>query len=596
MMPKVSSDKTLDFTALVNDYLRQDGWKAKNNSNSNYSLSGLVLHTAGAVLAKYALENIYSQEAKQAHYDGVIHLHDLTHSLVGYCAGWSLQKLLMEGFGGVAGQIETKPAYHFSVAIQHVIYYIKAMYQEWAGAQAFSSFDTLLAPFVYYDRLTYKQVYQDIQRMVFSLNLPSKWGFEMPFSNLTFDWTPPKDLGEQNVIIGGQLRKKTYKDFQNEMEMINKAFLEVVLKGDKNGRPFTFPIPTYNLIKDFLVKEDDNQKLLFLVTAKYGLPYFQNYIGSGLEPNSVRAMCCRLNMNLNELIRQPGNLWAKGDSTGSIGVVTINLNRLAFWSKGDKKKFHKLLKKYIKIAKESLEVKRKVVEKSMSDGLMPYSRHYLGTVRNHFSTVGVCGGNEACLNFLGKTIADPKGRDFMLETLNFIKTELVKAQKETGHLYNLEATPAEAASYRLALLDKENCPGIKLSGSKDVPYLTNSTQLPVDYTDDLWEALRLQDDLQSSYTGGTIFHVFLGEEMDDGKLAKTLVKKIAETTKLPYFSITPTFSVCKNDGRFKGKVEKCPKCGEEMEIYSRIVGYLRPISQWNKGKDQEFKERKTFKI
>jgi len=326
------------------------------------------------------------------------------------------------------------------------------------------------------------------------------------------------------------------------------------------------------------------------------LPYFQNYIGSGLEPNSVRAMCCRLNMNLNELIRQPGNLWAKGDSTGSIGVVTINLNRLAFWSKGDKKKFHKLLKKYIKIAKESLEVKRKVVEKSMSDGLMPYSRHYLGTVRNHFSTVGVCGGNEACLNFLGKTIADPKGRDFMLETLNFIKTELVKAQKETGHLYNLEATPAEAASYRLALLDKEKCPGIKLSGSKDVPYLTNSTQLPVDYTDDLWEALRLQDDLQSSYTGGTIFHVFLGEEMDDGKLAKTLVKKIAETTKLPYFSITPTFSVCKNDGRFKGKVEKCPKCGEEMEIYSRIVGYLRPISQWNKGKDQEFKERKTFKI
>jgi len=585
----------LDFTALVDEYIRQDGWKAKTNSNSNYSLSGLISHTSASVLGKYALYNLYSDEARLAHDRGFIHIHDLAHSLVGYCAGWSLQKLLMDGFGGVPGQVETKPAHHFSTAVQHVVYYINVMYQEWAGAQAFSPFDTLLAPFVHFDHLTYRQVFQEIQKLVHSLNLPSRWGFEMPFSNLTFDWIVSPDLAEQNVVVGGRLRKEKYKEFQKEADMINRAFLEVVVKGDKNGRPFTFPIPTYNITKDFFEANGENQELLFKVTAKFGLPYFQNYLGSNLDPGSIRAMCCRLNMNTNELIRQPGNLWAKGDSTGSVGVVTINLNRLAYLGKNEKK-FQKLLQKYLKIAKDSLEVKRKVVEKSMADGLMPYSKHYLGTVRNHFSTIGVCGGNEACVTLIGKDLSTPEGQKLMLQTLRFIKEELVKFQKETKQLYNLEATPAESTSYRFALLDKKYCPGITLAGSKEAPYLTNSTQLPVDFTDDLWEALNLQNDLQTAYTGGTIFHIFLGEEMDNWKQARTLVKKVAQTTKIPYFTITPTFSVCMTDGRFKGKVEKCPKCGGETEVYSRIVGYLRPVSRWNKGKDMEFKERKTFKV
>lgn len=616
---------TLDFTALVNEYLKQDGWKAKATSNSSYSLSGLISHTSASVLAKYALYNLYSDEARLAHDRGIIHIHDLAHSLVGYCAGWSLQKLLAGGFGGVPGQIETKPANHFSAAIQHITYFIKTMYQEWAGAQAFSSFDTLLAPFVYYDRLSYDEVYQDMQKLVYTLNLPSRWGFEMPFSNLTFDLIAPKDLADQPVVIGGKQMKKKYKDFQDEMDMINKAFLEVVYKGDKNGRPFTFPIPTYNVTKDFFNKEDEGQELLFKVTAKYGLPYFQNYLGSNLDPGSIRAMCCRLNMNLSELAKQPGNLWAKGDSTGSVGVVTINLNRLACLCKKAhlggaevvasspsevfkarivgaqraapaKTEFFKQLKKYLKIAKEALETKRKVVEKSMADGLMPYSKHYLGTVRNHFSTVGVCGGNEACENLIDKDITTQEGQKLMRETLEFIKAELVKAQKETKHLYNLEATPAESTSYRFALLDQKFYPNAKLAGSKSSPYLTNSTQLPVDHTDDLWEALKLQDDLQSAYTGGTIFHIFLGEEMDDWKEARTLVKKVAESMKIPYFTVTPTFSVCSEHGRFKGKVEKCPTCKKETEIYSRIVGYLRPVNRWNNGKAMEFEERKTFKI
>lgn len=600
---------SLDFTALVNEYIRQDGWKAKANSNSNYSLSGLISHTSASVLGKYALYNLYSDEARLAHDRGFIHIHDLAHSLVGYCAGWSLQKLLMDGFGGVPGQVETKPAHHFSTAVQHVVYYINVMYQEWAGAQAFSSFDTLLAPFVHFDHLTYRQVYQEIQKLVHSLNLPSRWGFEMPFSNLTFDWVISPDLAEQNIVLGGKPRKEKYKEFQKEADMINRAFLEIVFKGDKNGRPFTFPIPTYNITKEFFKTNGENQELLFKVTAKYGLPYFQNYLGSNLDPGSIRAMCCRLNMNTNELIRQPGNLWAKGDSTGSVGVVTINLNRLAWLATRGvskvskvsqvskaKNKFFKLLSKYLKISKDSLETKRKVVEKNMADGLMPYSKHYLGTVRNHFSTIGVCGGNEASVNLIGKDISTPAGQKLMLETLQFIKEELVKFQNETKHLYNLEATPAESTSYRFALLDKKYCPGIALAGSKETPYLTNSTQLPVDLTSDLWEALNLQNDLQTAYTGGTIFHIFLGEEMDNWKQARALVKKVAETTKIPYFTVTPTFSVCMNDGRFKGKVEKCPKCGKETEIYSRIVGYLRPVSRWNKGKDMEFKERKAFKV
>lgn len=600
----MAGKKSIDYTALVDQYLLQDGWKAKATSNSNYSLSGLIAHTSGSVLANYALNNIYSKKAKEAHEKGVIHIHDLVHSLVGYCAGWSLQKLLMDGYGGVDGQIETKPAYHFSTAVQHVDYFLKSMYQEWAGAQAFSSFDTLMAPFVYYDRLNYKQVLQEIQKLVYSLNLPSRWGFEMTFSNLTFDWIISKDLAEQPAIVGGKLMKKKYKEFQKEADMINRAFLEVMLKGDKNGRPFTFPIPTYNITNEFFETNGENQKLLFQVTAKYGLPYFQNYIGSGLEPSSVRAMCCRLNMNLNELLHQPGNLWAKGDSTGSVGVVTINVNRLAYLAKKRagkdiqeaKKEFNKLLIKYIDISSESLEIKRAVVEKSLREGLMPYSRHYLGSVKNHFSTIGLCGANEACLNLLGKDITSEEGQKFTIETLNAMKNELVKIQKQTGHLYNLEATPAESTAYRFALLDRKMYPGIILAGTKENPYMTNSTQLPVDFTDDIWKALELQSEVQSLYTGGTIFHTFLGEEMEDWQSARALVKKIAEITKIPYFTITPTFSVCKKDGRLKGKVEKCPKCGGETEIYSRIVGYFRPLKRWNQGKTQEFRERTTFEI
>jgi len=590
-----SPKKCIDHVALVDQYINQHGWKSKANSNSNYSFSALVLHAAGSVFGNYALDAIYSPQAKKAHEKGEIHIHDLTHSMVGYCAGWSLQKLLMEGFGGVSGQIETKPANHFNAAVQHVIYYIKAMYQEWAGAQAFSSFDTLLAPFIYYDKLSYNSVYQSLQRLVYSLNLPSRWGFEMPFSNLTFDWVVPNDLANQRVVVGGKLKDKKYKDFQKQADMINKAFLEIMLKGDKNGRPFTFPIPTYNVTKEFFEKGNGNRRLLFQVAAKYGLPYFQNYIGSGLDPGSVRAMCCRLNMDLNELANQPGNLWAKGDSTGSIGVVTVNLNRVALKSKTEKQ-FFKLLDGYLEIAKDSLELKRKVVKKSMDGGLMPYSKHYLRTVKNHFSTIGVCGGNEACVNFLGKRITDLSSQQFIIEVLDHIKKKLVSFQKETGNLYNLEATPAESTSYRFALNDQKLFPKAFLSGSKKTPFLTNSTQLPVDYSDDLWEALSLQSEIQSMYTGGTIFHVFLGEELKDWKSAKSLVKKIAENTKIPYFTISPTFSVCADCGRLRGKVVKCPKCGKKTEVYSRIVGYLRPISRWNQGKAEEFKERKTFKI
>lgn len=590
----MAKTKKIDFVNLVNQYVEQEGWKAKANSNSNYSLSELVLHTAGSVLGNYALWEIYSPEIKKAHEKGFFHIHDLTHSLVGYCAGWSLQNLLLKGFGGVPGQIETRPAKHFSTAIQHVVYFIKAMYQEWAGAQAFSSFDTLLAPFVYYDKLTYKEVYQDIQKLVYSLNLPSKWGFERPFSNLTFDWLISEDLADQPAIVEGKPMEKKYRQFQKEVNMINRAFLEVVLKGDKNGRPFTFPIPTYNLTKEFFEQKNSGQKLLFQVTAKYGLPYFQNYIGSGLKPSSIRAMCCRLNMNLNELLKQPGNLWAKGDSTGSIGVVTINLNRIARLGK-NKKGFYRYLEKYLELAKEALELKRKLVEGNLKDGLMPYSKFYLGSFKNHFSTIGVCGGNEACLNLLGKSIADEEGKEFALEVLEFIKQELIKFQKETKHLYNLEATPAESTCYRLALLDQQDYPGIILAGTKKAPYLTNSTQLPVDFTDDLWQALEMQEELQTAYNGGTVFHVYLGEELNDWRSCRTLVKKIAEQTKIPYFSITPTFSVCAGCGRIKGKVDRCPKCGKMTEVYSRIVGYLRPLSRWNKGKAREFKERKTFK-
>ena len=592
----------LDIEKTVEEYLLQKGWKAKANSNSNYSFSGLVLHTAGSVIANYSLNKIYSDEIRKAHEKGFFHIHDLTHGVVGYCAGWSLERLLLMGFGNIDGQVDSKPARHLDTAVLHIINFLRCSYNEFAGAQAFSSLDTFLAPFIRYDGLSYDQVKQEMQRLVFSLNVPSRWGFEMPFTNFTFDLKPPKDLAKKPVICGGQSQKDTYGQFGKEMEMINRAFLEVMLEGDDLGRIFTFPIPTYNLVRDF---DWDSKvaQLLFKVTARFGIPYFQNYIGSDLDPNSIRAMCCHLNLNLKQLMNQPGSLWGKGDSTGSIGVVTINLNRLAWLAKSkhkkskdaSRKKFFELLEKYMKLAKKSLEVKREIVSKNMQEGLMPYAKSYLGSFRNYFSTIGLCGGNEACLNLLGVSIVEEEGKEFIKEVLKFMRDKLVDFQEETGHLYNLEATPAESTAYRFALLDKKYCPGIITAGTEKTPYLTNSTQLPVDFTDDVAEAILNQTEIQSLYSGGTVFHTFLGEEID-WKAAKQLVKKIATETKLPYFTLTPTFSICHEHGRIKGERFTCPKCGQPTEVYSRIVGYFRSVRLWNEGKKQEFKDRKVFKV
>jgi len=587
----------LDIEKTVDDYLLQNGWKANVNSNSKYSFSGLVLHTAGSVVANYVLNNLYSDRIRKAHEEGFFHIHDLTHGMVGYCAGWSLENLLLMGFGNITYQVDSKPAKHLDTAILHIINFLRCSYNEFAGAQAFSSFDTYLAPFVRYDGLSYQEVKQEMQRLAFSLNVPSRWGFEMPFTNFTFDLKPPKDLKDKKVIVGGREQNHTYGQFQKEMDMINRAFLEVMLEGDDLGRIFTFPIPTYNLISDFNWTSRV-ARLLFKVTARFGIPYFQNYIGSELDPSSVRAMCCRLNLNLNQLMNQPGSLWGKGDSTGSIGVVTINLNRLAFLTKDKKQKkkeFFKLLEEYMQLAKESLEKKRELISKNLKNGLMPYTQAYLGTFRNYFSTIGVCGANEACLNFLGEPISSADGKLFSMEILQFMKKKLIEFQKETNHLYNLEATPAESTAYRFALLDRKFYDNIIIAGDKESPYLTNSTQLPVDETSDIAEALLNQDDIQPLYTGGTVFHTFLSEEIG-WKEARNLVKKIAENTKLPYFTLTPTFSICPKHGRIKGKRFTCPQCGRQCEVYSRIVGYFRSVRLWNKGKRQEFDERRTFEV
>ena len=603
---KIDNHK-LDVGETVNDYLLQNGWKANVNSNSNYSFSGLVLHTAGSVIANYVLNEIYPEKISRAHEKGILQIHNLTHGLVSYCAGWSLQNLLLLGFGNLPFQVDSRPAQHLDTAVLHMINFLRCTYNEFAGAQAFSSVDTYLAPFVREDKLTYDKVKQEMQRLVFSLNVPSRWGFEMPFTNFTFDIKPPEDLASKRVIIGGKERKEKYGEFQEEMDMVNRAFLEIMLEGDDVGRIFTFPIPTYNLTKDF-DWDSPIAELIFKVAARFGIPYFQNYIGSNLDPNSIRAMCCRLNLNLNQLTKQPGSIWGKGDSTGSIGVVTINLNRLAYLARKKshveesqstentgKRRFFKLLEHYMDLAKDSLEIKRELVAKNLKEGLMPYARVYLGSFRNYFSTLGICGANEACQNLLGCTIADPDGKLFSMEILQFMRKKLVEYQKETGHLYNLEATPAESTAYRFALLDKKHFPKIKVSGTKDASYLTNSTQLPVDHTDDVVEALLHQDDIQPLYNGGTIFHTFLGEEID-WQEAKALVKKIAFQTKLPYFTLTPTFSICSKHGRIKGKRFTCPTCGQPTEVYSRIVGYFRSVKLWNKGKRQEFEDRKTFKL
>ncbi len=581
----------INLERLVKDYINDADWKIRENSNEGVmSFSGLNARVSGEVLSNFALNHIYSERARKAHETGEFHIHDLSYPIVGYCAGWSLENLLRKGFGHVPNQAHSSPAKHLDTVTLHMVNFIGTMQGEFAGAQAFSSVDTLLAPFIRADGLGYDRVKQDVQKLIFGLNVPSRWGWQTPFSNLTFDWRVPPDMKDKKVVVGGEELDSCYGDYQKEMDWINQAFLELMIEGDQKGRVFTFPIPTYNLTEDF-DWDSPNARLLFEATAKYGIPYFQNYIGTNMNPGDIRAMCCRLNLDQRELLRRPGNMWGPGDSTGSIGVVTVNLNRLAYEA-SSKEDFFTRLEDLMTVAKESLEAKREIVNSMLAKGIMPYTKVYLGHFENHFSTIGLCGMNEACLNLLKVPIASDEGKAFTIETLNFMRGVLKRFQQETGSLYNLEATPAESTAYRLARLDRQKYPRIVCSGTEKHPFLTNSTQLAVDTTRDIFEAIQHQADIQPLYTGGTIFHAFLPEAID-GETCRALVRKIAQT-KLPYFSITPTFSVCLNHGYIPGAHFQCPDCGEETEVYSRIVGYMRPVRTWNDGKQQEFKERTPY--
>jgi len=583
----------LEVERIVSDYLSQVDWRVRENSNIGYSMSGLLMHVAGSVVANYTLDRIYPMEVADAHRNGDIHLHDLYFGITGYCAGWSLSKLLYEGFNGVPGIVESKPAKHLDTALLQMVNFIGTLQNEWAGAQAFNSIDTYLAPFVRKDKLNYQEIKQAIQKFVFNLNIASRWGGQSPFTNLTLDWVVPDDLKKQPVVLGGKLLEETYDDYQKEMNLINKAFIEVLTEGDMNGRPFTFPIPTYNLTRDF-DWETENARLLLEMTAKYGLAYFSNFINSDLNPSDIRSMCCRLRLNLRQLDRNiTGGLFGSGDSTGSVGVVTMNMPRIAYLSKNKDDFFHRL--EYLMgLAKISLEMKREIVEKNMQGGLLPYTKRYLGTLRNHFSTIGPVGMNEACLNLLGKDIASEEGKSFAVETLKFMKAKLSDFQEETSHIYNLEAVPAEGTSYRLARIDRRKYPDIITAG-KEVPYYTNSTLLPVNETEDVIEALEHQEELQTLYTGGTVFHMFLGERVSSGEAVMRLLKKVAYNTELPYFTITPTYSICSDHGYLGGEHLRCPTCGKETEVYSRVVGYFRPVRNWNEGKQEEFRQRVEYK-
>jgi len=584
----------LEVEKIVSDYLNQIDWRVRENSNIGYSMSGLLMHVAGSVISQYTLDRIYPMEVADAHRNGDFHLHDLYFGLSGYCAGWSLKQLLYEGFNGVPGAIESNPPRHLDTALMQMVNFIGTLQNEWAGAQAFNSIDTYLAPFVRKDKLTYKEIKQAIQKFVFNLNTTSRWGSQTPFTNLTFDWTVPEDVRDEPVILGGKLLDETYKDYQKEMDLLNRAFLEVLMEGDRNGRPFTFPIPTYNLTRDF-DWESENAKLLFEMTAKYGLPYFSNFINSDLDPSDVRSMCCRLRLDLRQLNRNiTGGLFGSGDSTGSVGVVTINMPRIGHLSK-TRKEFFERLEYLMNLAKTSLEIKREIVERNMRQGLLPYTRRYLGTLRNHFSTIGPLGMNEACLNLFGKGIASKEGKEFAIEVLKFMREKLQDFQEETGHIYNLEAVPAEGTSYRLARIDKRKYPDIITAGGR-VPYYTNSTLLPVNATDDVFEALEHQEDLQVLYTGGTVFHIFLGEKMSSGEACKRLIKRIVYNSRLPYLTITPTYSICPDHGYLAGEHSKCPVCGKSCDIYSRVVGYFRPVKNWNEGKQEEFRQRVEYKV
>ncbi|MCG2686469.1 ribonucleoside triphosphate reductase [Candidatus Parcubacteria bacterium] len=593
---KIRESKAMlvDVTKLMEDYIGDRDWRVKENANVGYSFGGLMLHLSGSVVANYALRNIYPEGIAEAHRSGDFHIHDLYMGVNGYCAGWSIRQVLLEGFNGVPGKVFSKPPKHLSTVMTQLVNFMGTLQNEWAGAQAFSSFDTYLAPFVAYDGLDYRAVKQHIQQFVFDMNTPSRWGCQTPFTNITLDWMVPEDLKDTAVVVGGKLRKETYREFQKEMDMINRAFIDVMTEGDAAGQIFTFPIPTYNITRDF-DWDSENAGRLFEMAAKFGIPYFQNFINSDLKPTDVRSMCCRLQMDLRQLRKKTGGLFGSGESTGSVGVVTINLPRLGFTSK-NKAQFFEKLGRLMELARDALEIKRKVVQRNMDTGLLPYTKRYLGNLNHHFSTIGLNGMNEACLNFFGKNIATAAGRRFTIETLSFMRDKLRQFQEETGEIYNLEATPAEGTCYRLARLDRQKYPEIITAGAKAAPYYTNSTQLPVDATTDVFEALDHQDELQCLYTGGTVLHGFLGERVSDADACKRLVRKIAYNYRLPYFTLTPTFSICPVHDYVKGEHFKCPEsgCGRDSLVYSRVVGYYRPVQNWNKGKQSEFKERAEF--
>ncbi len=585
----------LDYSKVVDSYLNVEDWRVKENSTVTYSIGGLILHNSGAVSANYWLSEIYDEEIAHAHKNGDFHIHDLS-MLTGYCAGWSLRELLVEGLGGVPGKITSSPAKHLSTLCNQMVNFLGVMQNEFAGAQAFSSFDTFLAPFVKIDNMKYEDVKQCIQSFVYGVNTPSRWGTQAPFSNITLDWTVPKDLAEEYAIIGGKPANFQYKDCQKEMDIVNKAFIEIMLEGDANGRGFQYPIPTYNVTEEF-VWDNDNAKLLFDMTAKYGTPYFQNFINSDLSPSDVRSMCCRLQLDKRELKKKTGGLFGSGEKTGSIGVVTINLPRIAYNSENEIE-FYEKLTHTMEVAKRSLEIKRKIVSKFMDEGLYPYAKRYLGNFNTHFSTIGLVGLNECALNavWVKENLINDNGRLFGEKVLEFMREKIADFQEETGNLYNLEATPAESTSYRLAKMDKDRFNNIILASIEgEAPFYTNSCHLPVGFTEDIFDALEIQEKLQSKFTGGTVFHGFLGEKISDWVTCAKLVQTIASNFKVPYFTISPTYSICKNHGYLSGEESICPICNEETEVCSRITGYYRPIKHWNDGKQSEYLMRKEYK-
>ena len=585
----------LNYATVVDNYLKISDWRVKENSTVTYSVGGLILSNSGAVTANYWLSQVYDKEIGDAHRNADIHIHDLS-MLTGYCAGWSLKQLIQQGLGGVPGKITSTPAGHLSTLCNQMVNFLGIMQNEWAGAQAFSSFDTYLAPFVKVDNLTYKQVKQCIQSFIFGVNTPSRWGTQAPFTNITLDWTVPEDLKNLPAIVGGKEMDFTYGDCKAEMDMINKAFIEVMIEGDANGRGFQYPIPTYSITREFDWSDTENNRLLFTMTAKYGTPYFSNYINSDMKPSDVRSMCCRLRLDLRELRKKSGGYFGSGESTGSVGVVTINMPRIAYLAT-NKEDFYARLDAMMDIAARSLSVKRKTITKLLEAGLYPYTKHYLGSFKNHFSTIGLVGMNEACLNarWVRSDLTTQAAQDFTVEVLNHMRARLSDYQERYGDLYNLEATPAESTAFRLAKHDRERYPDIITAGGNgETPYYTNSSHLPVGYTDDIFAALDIEDRFQTLYTSGTVFHTFLGQRLPNWESCMKLVRKIAENYKLPYYTMSPTYSICQDHGYINGEVHTCPICGKEAEVWSRITGYYRPVKNWNDGKAQEYKDRKTY--